>query len=219
MITASVFLIGKVISIGKKGESEKAPVVVSVDCGKSQYLCLAWGNLGMVAKQELPVGSNVFVSGKQEIKDNVGLKVAEVSVGKFVFLGNSEIENRQGETVILCGNVGKVDSSYTPKGEMLTKFSLAVNIGYGETKRTNWYNCAVWGKQGEMAQKLLKVGSRLVVEGKQEIKEWTDKEGNKKQSIEVTVTDFNVFGGKKADETESSTSVSANVDDGDDVPY
>lgn len=103
--------------------------------------------------------------------------------------------------VFLNGNVGKVESSYTPKGEMLTKFSLAVNIGYGENKRTNWYNCVVWGKSGEMAQKLLKVGTRMFLEGKQEIKEWEDKNGNKRQSVEITVTDFNVTsGGREAGE-------------------
>lgn len=116
--------------------------------------------------------------------------------------------------VFLTGNIGKVESSYTPKGEMLTKFSLAVNIGYGENKRVNWYNCVVWGKSGEMAQKLLKVGTCMFLEGKQEIREWEDKNGNKRQSIEVTVTDFNIISGGRENGEDSSAE-----SHGEDSPY
>jgi single-strand DNA-binding protein len=54
----------------------------------------------------------------------------------------------------------------------------------------------LWGKQAETAEKYLKKGSELAIEGKLINKNYTDKDGNKKYVTEIMVLDFLMLGGK-----------------------
>lgn len=47
----------------------------------------------------------------------------------------------------------------------VTRFSVAVDEGYGEKKKTHFYNCSAWNKLGENVQKYTKKGSTVLVEG------------------------------------------------------
>ena len=101
--------------------------------------------------------------------------------------------------VFLIGNVGKLEGQYTPKeAKYLCKGSLAVDIGFGNDKETNWYNFVVWEGFGETFFKLVDVGTRLLIEGDQLIRKWEDKDGKEHTVIDVTVRDFTVIArGKK----------------------
>jgi single-strand DNA-binding protein len=63
-------------------------------------------------------------------------------------------------------------------------------------KRTEWHKIVVWGKQAEVAQKYLKKGSQLYLEGRIQSREWTDKENQKRTSFEIVATDFRFIGSK-----------------------
>ena len=105
--------------------------------------------------------------------------------------------------LFLVGNVGKIESEYTPTAKFICKGTFAVNIGFGDKKETNWYNFIVWDKQGELFNELVGVGTHLLIEGELLLREWTDKDGGKHISHDVTVRDFNVLGrGKKKEQTE-----------------
>lgn len=54
---------------------------------------------------------------------------------------------------------------YTPGGEPVLSFRVASDIGFGERKTTNWFNCTIWGKQGESLKNYLKRGSPVTVYG------------------------------------------------------
>jgi single-strand DNA-binding protein len=61
------------------------------------------------------------------------------------------------------GRLGKdPEMQYTPKGSAQTKFSVAVNAGFGENKSTIWVNLICWGTQAETVNKYLNKGSRIV---------------------------------------------------------
>ena len=103
--------------------------------------------------------------------------------------------------VTLIGNVGKIESQYTTQAKLITKFSLAVNIGYGDNKKTNWYYCTAWERTAEFVQQRAQVGTQLFVEGELFLREWQDKDGNEHISPDVTVIKFRVLSrGKKKDE-------------------
>jgi single-strand DNA-binding protein len=103
--------------------------------------------------------------------------------------------------VILKGNVGSVEFKYTPQGKLVGEVNLAVNIGYGENKLTNWYKCTVWEKTAEMMQKFVEKGTGLLIIGRQKISEWTDDNEVKHMKVEVTVQDFEVLArGKKRED-------------------
>ena len=84
--------------------------------------------------------------------------------------------------IILLGNVGK-----DPKAlNGAASFSLAVKDG----KNTQWFNVVAFKKTAELVQQYVTKGDKLLVEGKIQTSEYTDKEGNKKTSVEVVA--FNV---------------------------
>lgn len=75
-------------------------------------------------------------------------------------------------TLILAGALGRdPEMRYTPSGQAVTNFSLAVNRVYnrsdGETvKETLWFRVAAWGKLAEVANQYLHKGSKVLVEGR-----------------------------------------------------
>lgn len=112
--------------------------------------------------------------------------------------------------VILKGNIGKLSAEYTPKGQLVAKGTLAVQVGYGNNKETDWYDLVVWGnKDGETGlgvnfNNLCKVGTQVLIVGNQRIKKW-ETERSKGTSVEVTVQEFEVLrnGKDKEDEVET----------------
>ena len=75
-------------------------------------------------------------------------------------------------TIILVGNLGRdPEMRYTPSGQAVTNFSVAINVNYtsgnGENvKRTIWFRVSTWGKQAETCNQYLKKGSKVLVEGR-----------------------------------------------------
>lgn len=104
--------------------------------------------------------------------------------------------------VILVGRLGRdPEIRYTSSGQPVANFSIATDESYkdrnGERqKRTEWHRLVVWGKQAEVVQKFLKKGAQAYFEGRLQTREWQDKEGQKKTTTEVVVTDFRFLGGR-----------------------
>ena len=104
--------------------------------------------------------------------------------------------------VILVGRLGKdPETRYTSGGQAVCHFSMATDETYkdktGERqKRTEWHRITVWGKQAEIAQKYLKKGAQIYLEGSIRTNEWTDKEGQKKTSYEINASNFRMLGSK-----------------------
>jgi single-strand DNA-binding protein len=103
---------------------------------------------------------------------------------------------------ILVGRLGKdPETRYTSGGQAVCNFSMATDETYkdraGERqKRTEWHKIVVWGKQAEIAQKYLKKGSLLFLEGRIQTRQWDDKEGQKHYSTEIVATNFRMLGGR-----------------------
>jgi single-strand DNA-binding protein len=104
--------------------------------------------------------------------------------------------------VILVGRLGKdPETRYTGGGQAVCHFSLATDETYkdrsGERqKRTEWHRITVWGKQAEIAQQYLKKGSQIYLEGSIRSSEYTDKEGQKRTSFEINVSNFRMLGSR-----------------------
>src|SRR5579871_521945 len=104
--------------------------------------------------------------------------------------------------VILVGRLGRdPETRYTSAGQAVCNFTLATDETYkdraGERqKRTEWHRIVVWGKQAEIAQKYLKKGSLVFVEGRIQSRQWDDKEGQKRTTVEVVASNFRMLGGR-----------------------
>ncbi|KUM02742.1 single-stranded DNA-binding protein [Chromobacterium subtsugae] len=88
---------------------------------------------------------------------------------------------------------------YTQAGEPILTFRVASDIGFGERKTTNWFSCQVWGKRGESLKNYLAKGQQVTVYGQLNLREWQDKDGNKRLSPDVRVNELSLQGGRQED--------------------
>ncbi|MGB6670788.1 MAG: single-stranded DNA-binding protein [Candidatus Acidiferrum sp.] len=104
--------------------------------------------------------------------------------------------------VILVGRLGRdPETRYTGGGQAVANFSVATDESYkdrnGEKqKRTEWHKIVAWGPKAEFAQKYLKKGNLIYIEGSIRSSEWQDKEGQKRTKTEIIASDFRFIGGK-----------------------
>lgn len=71
------------------------------------------------------------------------------------------------QKILFIGNLGKdPEMRYSPAGEAVTSFSVAVTDGFGDKKTTVWFRVSAWGKLAETTNQFLKRGSRVLVEGR-----------------------------------------------------
>tara|TARA_R110000772_G_scaffold250065_1_gene364661 strand:- start:236 stop:664 length:429 start_codon:yes stop_codon:yes gene_type:complete len=103
--------------------------------------------------------------------------------------------------VILVGNLGKdPELKNLEGGNVVTAFSIATSESWKDRNgdkqsRTTWHNCEVWGKQAEIADKYLKKGSKIYLEGKIQVDEY-EKDGQKRYINKINVAHFTMLDSK-----------------------
>lgn len=94
-------------------------------------------------------------------------------------------------TITLLGRLTKnPEARYTSTGKAVTLFTLAVNRPYTNfdgQREADFINCQAWGKTAEVVGNHVSKGDRLLVEGRLQIRSYTDKEGVKRYATEVVV--------------------------------
>lgn len=106
---------------------------------------------------------------------------------------------------------------YTQSGTPVASFTLAVDRDFkgpdGETE-TDFIDCVAWRKTGEFVSKYFTKGMLAVASGRLQIRDWTDRDGNKRRNAEV-VADAVYFGeSKRKDAGTAYTPVTGGVDAG-----
>ena len=90
----------------------------------------------------------------------------------------------------------------TGSGVAVASFTLAVDRDYGGRdggeRETDFIDCVAWRQTGEFVSKYFTKGRMAVVSGRLQIRNWTDKEGNKRRTAEI-VADNVYFGDSKRD--------------------
>ena len=113
--------------------------------------------------------------------------------------------------VILVGNVGKdPEIRHLEGGIAVAKFPLATSEIY-KTKdgqrvdQTEWHNIVMWRGLAESAEKYLRKGALVYIEGKIRTRSWDDKEGNKKYTTEIVADTMTMLSStRKPDEHNAS---------------
>ena len=139
--------------------------------------------------------------------------------------------------VILVGNLGKApEVRHLESGRAVANFSLATSETYknkqGErVTTTEWHNIVLWSPLAEIAEKFLKKGNQVYIEGKLTTRSWDDQDGNKRYTTEVVGNNLTMRGTKSDNEggggsssyspsSEKSSEVSSiPEDDSDDLPF
>ena len=92
-------------------------------------------------------------------------------------------------TIALMGRLTRdPELRRTQSGTAVTSFTLAVDRDFKSadgTKETDFIDVVAWKGTAEMAAKYLSKGRMAVVKGRLQLRDWTDKEGNKRRSAEV----------------------------------
>jgi len=115
--------------------------------------------------------------------------------------------------VILVGNVGKdPDVHYIDTNVAVARFPFATSETYrskdGERiTTTEWHNVVLWRGLAEVAEKFVKKGSQLFIEGKIRTRSYDDREGNKKYITEIIADNMQLLG-KKGESTSSDNQFS-----------
>ena len=112
----------------------------------------------------------------------------------------------------------------TQGGNAVTSFALAVDRDFKSadgTKETDFIDVVAWRNTAEFAAKYFTKGRMAVVEGRLQMRDWTDKEGNKRRIAEV-VADNIYFGDSKREDAPAGNSAPTFEeieDDGGDLPF
>ena len=102
----------------------------------------------------------------------------------------------------------------TGSGVAVASFTVAVDRDFGNRengeRETDFIDCVAWRQTGEFVSKYFTKGRMAVVSGRLQIRNWTDKEGNKRRSAEV-VADNVYFGDSRRDGESGGASMGANA--------
>ncbi|MCX7986020.1 MAG: single-stranded DNA-binding protein [Bacteroidales bacterium] len=118
--------------------------------------------------------------------------------------------------VILIGNVGKdPDVRHLDKGTPVCTLPVATSETYvnksGErVTTTEWHNVVLWRSLADFAQKYVKKGAQVYVEGRIRTRSYDAKEGNKRYVTEIIANTFQLLG-RRSDEASAETSVVADT--------
>lgn len=135
--------------------------------------------------------------------------------------------------VILVGNLGKdPEVRHLEGGIARVSFSMATTETYKDKNgnrvdQTEWHNIVLWRGLAESAEKILKKGMQIYLEGKIQSRTWQDKEGNKRQTTEIVGESFLVLSKKEGNtstgahppESKDPTGIKPEVNGGDDLPF
>lgn len=121
-------------------------------------------------------------------------------------------------SVAIAGRLTKnLELRHTQSGTAVASFTLAVD-GDFKDKQTGerpvyWIDCIAWASTAEFMSRYLNTKGRMaVVDGRLQTRAWTDKDGNKRKSVEV-VADHVYFGDSKREDS-SNTSQAYNLPSG-----
>ena len=113
--------------------------------------------------------------------------------------------------VMLIGNVGRDpnvrylegNNPGAGQGRKVATFTLATSERYrdrsGETREnTEWHNIVAWRNSADVAEKFIRKGTQVYIEGKLRTRSWTDQGGNKRFTTEVAVDSLQLLGKRDA---------------------
>ena len=119
--------------------------------------------------------------------------------------------------VILMGRLTREPEMFGQKTKV-ARFTLAVDRSYGEDE-TDFFNCVSFGKQAEFVEKYFSKGSQVLVAGRLQMRDWTDKDGNKRISAEVQAENVYFAGTKTEGGQRELPEFEAMDDDDTDLPF
>ena len=113
--------------------------------------------------------------------------------------------------VILIGNLGKdPEVRHLENGAVVANFSIATSETYRDRKtgekvsQTEWHNIVAWRGLAEIAERYLKKGQKVYIEGKLKTRTWQDQDGNNRYSTEIITDNLTMLGNNNSNDSKSN---------------
>lgn len=129
--------------------------------------------------------------------------------------------------VILMGRLTRdPEMRHTNSGTPVTTFSIAIDNGYGDNKRTDFVNCLAWNKTAEFVTKYFAKGKMIIVIGRISTRSWETQDGKRAYATEVVANEVNFGETKSSQQTATQPPMQDDDDDftpldeeDDDLPF
>ena len=112
---------------------------------------------------------------------------------------------------ILVGRLGKdPEVRQTPSGDTVCEFSIAVDETYKDKNgdkvtKTEWLKIIAWRKLAQICSQYLCKGKLVLIEGKIQTEQWSDKEGVKRTTTKIIASNMQMLDGKRKEEQQEVT--------------
>lgn len=129
--------------------------------------------------------------------------------------------------VILMGRLTRdPEMRHTNSGTPVTTFSIAIDNGYGDNKRTDFVNCLAWNKTAEFVTKYFTKGKMIVIaDGRISTRSWETQDGKRAYATEVVAKEVSFGETKSSQQTATQPPMQDDDDDftpldeDDDLPF
>ena len=108
--------------------------------------------------------------------------------------------------VMIIGNLGRdPEMRYTPSGQAVTQFTVAVNRNYKDAQgerqeETEWFRVVAWGQQAEFSAEYLRKGAKVFVEGRIQTRQWEGQDGQKRYTTELVANTIQTLERRQRDD-------------------
>ena len=122
---------------------------------------------------------------------------------------------------IIAGNLGRQpELRYLQDGTPVTNFSVAVTDPprQGTPESSTWWRVSVFGRQAESTHQYLQKGSRVLVEGRPVLREYTDTEGVRRCALEIRASDVRFLDPRPSSDQRVAAVTTVEVDESD-IPF
>lgn len=112
------------------------------------------------------------------------------------------------KSITIAGNVGKdATTRTTGQGDKVTGFPVGVSEGFGDKKRTVWFDVSMWGKRGEKIADYVTKGTKVCVSG-----DLSTREHEGKTYLTVNASEVTLMGGNERREGDGMSSQARTAD-------
>lgn len=126
--------------------------------------------------------------------------------------------------IVIMGRLGKdPELRRTQSGVAVATFNVAVDRDFKDKatgqRATDWITCVAWRSTAEFVEKYFAKGSQVLVAGRLQMRDWTDKDGNKRISAEVQAENVYFAGAKTEGGQRELPEFEVMDDDDTDIPF
>ncbi len=124
--------------------------------------------------------------------------------------------------IVLLGRLTKdAEIRSTQSGKVVASFTLAVDRPYTQNgkREADFIACQIWGKSAEVLGKSVHKGQRVLLEGRLQIRQYTDKNGNKRTAAEVVTDRFEFIERKEQTETQGMETFGQQMPFDEEIPF